>query len=413
VSNILKLSSAAVILLAANATDLNLPAAAAYRLSGSSAGKDSSTGLTKFEALPAKTDEAAQIGQIIDLTTRLMERRYGDSLARRGVHPKDHGCVKASFTVKSDLPEAYRVGVFAEPGKKYDAWIRFSNAAQLVSADFGKGGASSRGMAIKLMGVNGATLLDEPGAKTQDFLLINQPMFAFADVSTYLKVTQLQLRLNDDSDKIFKTLFGVLPDPGFPPIAPMTPEEIRKTQAIAQTIGSSKLGNPLDAQYFSAAPFLFGKDRVAKFSAAPRGSPNTPFPATLSDNFLREALKKSLDVTNKDAKPAEFVFQVQIRPDGLKFDDPAFPIEDASAEWKADGAAKFQDVAVIAIPPQDFDNPLRITECEHLAFTPWHGLDEHQPLGGINRLRLGVYTASSKRRAQTQEPSTFPTEYPR
>jgi hypothetical protein len=51
---------------------------------------------------------------------------------------------------------------------------------------------------------------------------------------------------------------------------------------------------------------------------------------------------------------------------------------------------------------------LRITECEHLVFTPWHGLVEFQPLGGINRLRLGVYTASSQYRAQAREPSGFP-----
>ena len=62
----------------------------------------------------------------------------------------------------------------------------------------------------------------------------------------------------------------------------------------------------------------------------------------------------------------------------------------------------------ITIDKQNFDEPLRITECEHLVFTPWHGLVDFQPLGGINRLRLGVYNASAKFRAQTREPSGFP-----
>jgi hypothetical protein len=101
-----------------------------------------------------------------------------------------------------------------------------------------------------------------------------------------------------------------------------------------------------------------------------------------------------------------FDFQVQLRT------NDSLPIEDASAEWK-ETDAKFQNVAVLTITQQEFDNPLRITECEHLVFTPWHGLAEHKPLGGINRLRLQVYIASSQHRAEAREPSGFPTEYPR
>jgi hypothetical protein len=159
------------------------------------------------------------------------------------------------------------------------------------------------------------------------------------------------------------------------------------------------LGNPLDSRYFSASPFLFGKDTVAKFAVKPRDPANTPVPSNPSRDYLREALKKSLDINT--GKPAVFDFQVQIRT------SDSLPIEDASAEWKEE-VAPFQNVAIITIDKQDFDNPLRITECEHLVFTPWHGLVEHQPLGGINRLRLGVYTASSQHRMQAREPSGFP-----
>jgi len=128
--------------------------------------------------------------QIVDLTVQLLQYRYGDSLARRGVHAKDHGCVKGTLAVDADIPEALRAGVFAAPGKSYDAWVRFSNATGVVTADYDTAHdtntgatthtATSRGMAIKLMGVEGATLFDEPRAKTQDFLLINQPCSASA-----------------------------------------------------------------------------------------------------------------------------------------------------------------------------------------------------------------------------------------
>lgn len=82
---------------------------------------------TAFETVPA--DEAAQIEEIARLTVELMKLRYPDGMARRGVHPKDHGCVWARFQVDPDIPEAFRAGVFAQPGKTYDAWVRFSNAS--------------------------------------------------------------------------------------------------------------------------------------------------------------------------------------------------------------------------------------------------------------------------------------------
>lgn len=333
----------------------------------------------RLETVPP--EEAVQIRKIIGLTLQLLQRRFPpQTMARRGVHAKDHGCVKASFTVNADVPEQYRVGVFATPGKTYEAWIRFSNATTSIDKDINKDeknndAASSRGMAIKLLGVEGKTLLDVPGEKSQDFLMINTNVFAFANVAEYLDVTQIQADNNDDIRKLF---------------APPLSAGKLKTIGIVNAIKAMPLGNPLDAQYFTAAPFLFGRDTAAKFSVKPRNPENTPIPANPSPNYLREALKKSLDVNT--GRPAVFDFMVQIRA------DDSLPIEDVTTEWKTD-VAPFQNVATLTIDVQDFDTPVRIAECERLVFTPWHGSVEHQPLGGINRLRLGVYVASSKYRS--------------
>src|ERR1700678_4534216 len=111
------------------------------------------------EAVPS--GEADRIKHIIELTLQQLRNRYPkQEQVRRGVHAKDHGCVKAVFEVVTDLDPAYRVGVFAEPGKRYDAWVRYSNAAVLVLPDDpngqdGKPTAGSRGMAVKLIGVAG------------------------------------------------------------------------------------------------------------------------------------------------------------------------------------------------------------------------------------------------------------------
>ena len=40
----------------------------------------------------------------------------------------------------------------------------------------------SRGMAVKLYDVEGARLVPEDLERTQDFLMINQPVFSFANV---------------------------------------------------------------------------------------------------------------------------------------------------------------------------------------------------------------------------------------
>ncbi|CAJ0850299.1 hypothetical protein AMST5_00249 [freshwater sediment metagenome] len=352
---------------------------------------------TKFEAVPQ--GEAQEITEMVDLTHKLLEQRYGGSagetMARRAVHPKAHGCVKADFTVNQDLPEKYRVGLFATPGKSYKAWVRFSNATAIVRPDVNDNRADSRGMAVKVMGVEGDTLMNEPGGKTQDFLLINQPMFAFPNVHEYLEFTRIQFANKEDVRPFF---------------APQTLTDARKKiGGIVQKIATMHIANPLDAPYFSASAFLLGPENAAKFAARPRGAPANPsLPDRTPTDYLREAMKKSLSIA--EGSPVVFDFQIQLRPDGLSPTDADYPIESANDEWKpkGDGTAAYQNVATITIRPQDFDTPLQNTECEHLVFTPWHGLTAHQPLGGINRLRREVYIASSRHRADHREPTDYP-----
>src|ERR1700752_3495484 len=121
----------------------------------------------EFENPPA--DEPALIDSTVALTERQLARRYGAGPRfLRGVHPKDHGCVEATFVVSKDLAPDYRVGVFNHPGEEFRAAIRFSNCAATVAADSplepGPGGAAvrthgSRGMAIKLYDVSGNRLV--------------------------------------------------------------------------------------------------------------------------------------------------------------------------------------------------------------------------------------------------------------
>ena len=66
---------------------------------------------------------------------------------------------------------------------------------------------------------------------------------------------------------------------------------------------------------------------------------------------------------------------------------------------------KFVKVAKITIPaPQsEVDSEENRAHCEKLAFTPWHSLVEHQPIGSINRLRKSVYQASAEHRLERKD----------
>lgn len=121
-----------------------------------------------IEQIPA--NEPEHIASIIEHSAKSLARSYppGEK-ALRGQHARDHGCVKATFRVLSDIPAAFRVGVFATPGREYQAYVRFSNAEAKAkkpdSTVHPTAGVmhGSRGMAIKLMGVSGSALLPVRG----------------------------------------------------------------------------------------------------------------------------------------------------------------------------------------------------------------------------------------------------------
>ena len=73
------------------------------------------------------------------------------------------------------LPAFAAHGLFAGPGT-HEVWVRLSNA----SWDRAKDSIPDiRGVALKVFGVHGDSALGNGPAKTQDFTLINQEVFAF------------------------------------------------------------------------------------------------------------------------------------------------------------------------------------------------------------------------------------------
>lgn len=345
-----------------------------------------------FEDIPDPREEARRIDEVADLTEELLDMRYSPSRRiLRGVHPKSHGCVKAVFEVNADIAEHLRVGLFAEPGKKYDAWIRFSNASVRVDHDLKDGKHGSRGMAIKVLDVGEPVLQEDGGDCNQDFLMINTPAFAFANTEDYLRLTRI-IREHDDDPKLFFAPLQV----DIPGITDEQKRRILNSFKIVKLIESLAVANPLETRYFSAAPFLFGPDRVMKFSATPYPSrePRT-VPESPGENYLGEALQQAMSGT----ADIMFDFQVQVggKEDGLD-------IEDATTVWD-ETKVPFVNVARITIraPQREITTPMHVERCESMVFTPWHSLAEHQPLGSINRLRRAVYLASRDKRGDGRQ----------
>ncbi len=343
-----------------------------------------------FEVIPEA--EPAQIEEIADLTVKRLDQRYPPpEKILRGVHPKSHGCVKATFRINPKLGKDLQVGLFSKPGKQYQALIRFSNAAVKVEPDLQGFKHGSRGMAIKVLGIGGrgGMLLEDGGARNQDFLMINTPAFAFANAPDYLRLTQVIHQHDDNPLPFFAPLFN-------PSASGLTPAELLRTKRSAEVleeIQAKPVANPLGVQYFSAAPFLFGPARVMKFSAVPAGGEQPQlFPADISENYLREALRARM----QRKKNVVFNFKIQVRKKG----EEGLDIEDASTVWD-ESRFPFVTVARITIPtPQEIPEPDADDDCEKRVFTPWHSLKAHRPLGSINRLRKDVYIASATHRGR-------------
>lgn len=368
--------------------------------------------MVELERIPAK--EAEHIDNIVDLTLKQLAQRYTDKEkpVRRGVHPKDHGCVTAKFTVLESLSEEFQVGVFSTPGRQFDALIRFSNAdanpdkadSGVDASDASKVVHGSRGMAVKLLDVLGTPVATKTtrGRFAQDFLMINQPFFAFANVADYLILSKLLLAAKDDAaEKLVAMKF-------LKELGPAAPDRAKRTGAILQMIVGDKSppafqpppNGPLDNQYFGAAPFLFGEGRVMRFAAKPVSHPPSSEAGQFSQpNYLRTGLQKQLKAAgNQDI---EFHFEVQVRSADSLAGNLDKDIEDVCHDWP-EKDFPFEKVAKISIPTdQDIDSKERIALCEDLVFSPWNGLAVHRPLGGINRLRRTVYEASAETRGAT------------
>ena len=318
-------------------------------------------------------NEQQHIDSLIAVLRAKMERDYAGKRILRDAHPKMHGCVHGEFSVLPDLSADLKIGLFRE-SRAYPVWIRFSNQNNAVSPD---AKPDIRGVAIKLMGVDGEKLIEsDPHCGTHDFILISDNRFVTKDVAEF--------------DGLVKGLVG-----GLPKLAWYFLTHWRVLRNLISSL--RKFNNPLSIRYFGVAPYLLGT-RAVRYSLTPRSAGETSVPDHPPNDYLKEAMVKHLA-----SGDAVFDFAVQFQTDPY-----TMPIEDPGVKWD-EAASPFRNVATLTIRSQIFDTKERAEFGDNLSFNPWRCLPEHKPLGGISRARKQVYQALSKfRHERNQAPVAEP-----
>jgi hypothetical protein len=212
--------------------------------------------LAEERALPG---EEASLDSVIESFAPYMRQNYRPGEYQRGGNTKTHGIVRAEFTVREDVPQHMRHGIFAKP-HTYPAWVRFSGPGPDMPADIDDVGFVS--CAIKLMGVPGTKLMEEERF-TQDFISVCTPTFVTPDINANAML-QVHVLRGTPIFYFFTTGFSHFLD------------------FLMQGLWNETQTSPLEARYWSCVPYLLGEGQAMMYSVRPRSNmkswiPGLPF----------------------------------------------------------------------------------------------------------------------------------------
>jgi hypothetical protein len=328
-------------------------------------------GLKIAEERP-QPDEEAHLEQIIETFSAQLRRLWKPGHFERGGNTKTHGIVRAELTVRDDLPEHLRRGIFIEP-RTFRAWVRFSGPGPYVTPDIDDVGFMS--ISVKLMGVPGPKLLDDE-QHTQDLTGVSTPTFVTPDTRAN---AELQ-RWSYQNAQIFYFL---------------DPRDSHVLDSIMQLLWTKTQTSPLEGEYFSCVPYLLGEGQAMQYSFRSRLKTRTRvprLPLRPPDNYLRDAMVATLA-----EQDVEFDVLLQLQTDPFRM-----PIENNAVLWPTKLSPRVP-VAVLKIPKQKFDSPEQLEFAKILSFNPWHCIAEHRPLGNQSRARKRMYYELSQLRQQMND----------
>jgi hypothetical protein len=320
------------------------------------------------------------IATLTDISKTTLEH---EKHANRSVHAKSHALLVGDLIVSADLPRELAQGIFATPGT-HPLVMRLSTVPGDILDD---SVSTPRGMALKIIGVEGERLPGSEGDVTQDFVMVNGPAFSAPNAKKFAGTLGLLAKTTDKAEGSKKALSAVLRG------AEKVIEAFGGKSSTLLALGGQPETNPLGDSYYSQAPVRFG-DYVVKVSVAPR-SPNLTAltDAELNVNGKPNGLRDAM-VEHFAREGGEWDVRVQFCTDVDEM-----PIEDASVQWSEE-KSPYIDVARIVVKPQSAWDDARVTAMnDGLSFSPWHGVTAHRPLGSVMRARRVVYQTMAKFRA--------------
>ena len=341
-------------------------------------------------------DEDAVIDEIIASMTRESETtaaRYKHAV--RASHAKVSGVAVGELHIPDDLPEELRQGLFAKGGT-HPVVVRFAQGPGELLKDTV---STHRGMAIKVLGVEGETLPGHDGT-TQDFVFATGPVFPNPDAKGFLG-SMKQLEAGTKAPEAVKAAVSQMARAADSVVKSFT----GKSAPLLDFFGHQPL-HPLAEPYYSQAALRYG-DYVAKIAAFPA----SPAQEALAGQDLDPSADPDVfrNAVLSFLRGEEAVFEIRVQ---LATDLNAMPVEDASKEW-SEAASPYRTVARLVLPAQDAGSAARRAYADDvLSFRPAHALAAHRPLGSLMRARLKTYAALSRfrheRNAVTQvEPSSI------
>jgi len=322
--------------------------------------------------------------------------------AIRDAHAKSSAILHGELTVNTDIPELYRQGMFAEPGRTYPVIARISATSGAIRTDRVRG---VRGLGLKAIGVatkgqkRASDVFDD---LNQDFVFVTEPSFPFKDAEEYagrgMKTATFLAHRSDRQMIVINTVLRAI-------------RRVVRLSGRDLPSGIKVFADPnyhaLRQTFYTAAPIRFGK-YVAKIRVAESATSAT------------RRRPETIDATEENAMANEV--RAFFASNAAEYDVSAqlctnideMPIENAKTVWPED-KSPYVAIATIRYPQQTgYSAELQNFGDDELTFNSWRAIDEHRPLGSINRLKLRVYEESSKFRHRLNgSPYTEPTDLSR
>lgn len=347
----------------------------------------STTAPVRFEpSVETVADDELQTQSELVATLLGMSRAMADHTghAARSVHAKSHGLLHGELRVQGGLPEPLAQGLFAAPGRHAVVMRLSTPPAEMLDDRV----SLPRGMALKVMDVEGERVEGSEAHTTQDFLFVDGPVFPAPDAKGFLKSLKLLAGTTDKAPNAKRVLSSVLQG------VEKAVEAVGGQSGTLIAMGGHPEVHPLGATFFTQVPLRYG-NYIAKLQLVPVSSnlvalEGQPIDLDGKPDGTREAV---MDVVRQE--PAEWELRVQ-----LCVDLERMPVEDASVEWPQD-LSPFLPVARITTTPQaGWSDALSREIDDGMSFNPWHALAAHRPLGNVMRARKPAYAASSNYRSE-------------